>query len=409
MKTLTILLIVLLVVVGLLGFGLQKFLTEGLTAALNDTILPIVKSEYGLDVSVENASVNLLKGRAELGGLAVQNLKGYEKSTLLTVDSCLLKVEMMSLLKRDPIVIRLAEATGVELNIERNKKGKINVQELAKTFEPEKKPQAAPVERPGKTLAEKPVTVVPEEDAPAAPKKKMEPIPIHIRRVAFDGTVLYADAQLEREVPLNLRLTASDLFSVPDENQNSSLLVLRGSLVDDQASFATDLNALVEPLTDLENPSFNASGSVLEIDAKFLKKLLRKNDMSSGNFSIKPSIVCKQGKLKGSKIDLTLNDLEIYGAKIGDTTLPLELKGPLQDPRIDLTEALRTLFSEQSIKIIEAIKQKGLTGQGSTNAPGSESLSDMLIGELNKNVKEVEESEELQKSLRKLSDSLFGR
>ncbi|MFA7368874.1 MAG: hypothetical protein WC334_04445, partial [Kiritimatiellales bacterium] len=136
MKTLGIILAALLLIVVLLGVGLQMFLTKGLTTALNRRVFPVVKSMYGLDMSITNASVNLLKGTAELDGFTVRNLKGYEEPTLLTFDKCLLEVEMLSLLKRDPVVIQMAEAKGATLIIERNKEELFNVKELADALKP---------------------------------------------------------------------------------------------------------------------------------------------------------------------------------------------------------------------------------------------------------------------------------
>jgi len=428
MKTLSIILIVLLVILALLGFGLQTFLNKGLTTALNQTIFPAVKSMTGLELSIENASVNLLKGSAELQGFTVSNLKGYEKPTLLTFDQCRLDIEMKSLIKHDPIIIRLAEAKGATLTVERNKEKKYNVKELADALKP-----VESADKPSKSGSE-----------PAPATEKVPLLPLHFRRIAIDATVIYADTRRDREIPLNLRLNASDLFTVPAEGQPASLLVLRGSLADDENSFVTDLNAIVEPLVDPAKPTFNATGSVLDIDAEFLEDLLDKNDMASGPFSIEPSITCNQSKLEGSRIDLALNDLEIYGAKIGKTTLPLQLRGTLKNPTVDLTAALQALFSEQSVNILKAIGLKELgvqptegspvqgltnnlsaiaespalqkliqqvvpstqpTNATTTNSPISKTLSDVLFEQLEKNVKEVEPSDT--DSLKGIINSLF--
>ena len=64
MKTLRTILIVLLVILVLLIAGLQVFLTRGLSTALNDVVFPAVKTISGLEMSITDASVNLLKGRA---------------------------------------------------------------------------------------------------------------------------------------------------------------------------------------------------------------------------------------------------------------------------------------------------------------------------------------------------------
>lgn len=377
MKTLSIILTVLLVIVALLGVGLQIFLTRGLTTALNQGVFPAVKGMYGLDMSITNASVNLLKGSAMLEGFSVSNLKGYEEPKLMTFDQCVLKIDMMSLIKRNPIIIQRAEADGATLFIERNKEKKFNVKELAAALKP--------VES-----AENPA----EKQPKPQPARKAEPIPVQIRRIAIDAHVIYSDSGRNRKIPLNLRLTGSDLFTVPAKGQPDSLIVLRGSAADDENAFVTDLNAIVKPLTDPKTPTFNATGNILDIDAKFLKDFLKENDMESGSFSVKPSITCDCGVLKGSKVDLVLNSLKIYGAEIGETTLTLPINGTLKAPTVDLTGALQSLFSKQSSKIIQTLGREQL--QKKLGIDPSEKPDDILMQGLTNNVKEIGESPELQ-------------
>jgi len=454
MKTFGIILVVLLVIVALLGVGLQIFLTKGLPAALNQGVFPAVKSMYGLDMSVENASVNLFKGEATLEGFSVRNLKGYEEPLFFSFNNCLFDLEMMSLIKRDPIIIKLAEVDGATLVIERNQERNFNVKELADALRPVEstsEPTAAPTETtaPAPVLEEK--APAPEEPAIA----QVPPVPVHIRRTAIDVTVKYADTKREKEYDLTLRLTGSDLFTVPAEGQPDSLLVLRGALTHDQDAFVTDLNAILSPLTDPQNPTFNATGSILDIDADVLGDLLKKNDMESGPLSIKPSITCANGQLRGSRIDLVLSDLKIYGAEIGETVLKLPLGGTLKQPVFDLGGALASLFSEQSVKIGKAIglqelkKELGVdtgaapddvlmgqltnrveeiaespalqqliqqvvpgaqpTNSSTTNKPLGEAVGEALSEQLGKSVKELQDNEAVKESLKKLGTSLFGK
>jgi hypothetical protein len=399
MKTLGIILAVLLVIVAMLGVGLQMFLTKGLTTALNQGVFPAVKSMYGLDMSITNASVNLLKGTAELDGFTVRNLKGYEEPYLLTFDKCLLEVEMMSLIKREPVVIKLAKAEGATLVIERNKEKLFNVKELADSLKPvesqETPASSAPQQKPAPQQTPAPQT------APAAEPVKAKPIPVHIRRIAVDVLVRYTDSGRNKSHNLNLRLTGSDIFTVPAEGQPSTFLVLRGSLAHEKDSFATDLNAIIEPLTDPKAPSFNATGSIADISAEFLGDLLKKNEMESSSFSIKPSITCTKGTLNGSRIELTLNKLKMYGTDIGDTTLKLPLNGTLQKPSLDITGAIQSLFSEQGIKIGKALGLRELKKQ--LGADANATPRDMLISGLTNNVKELSDSPALQQLIEQVA------
>ncbi|MCU0858152.1 MAG: hypothetical protein MUC65_07105 [Pontiellaceae bacterium] len=388
----------LLLIAVLLGIGLQLFLTKGLTTALNQGVFPAVKAAYGLDMSIANASVNLFRGSADLDGFIVRNLSGYEEPALLTIDTCRFDLEMVSLFKRAPIVIRHAELTGAKLVVERNKEKKYNVKELYDALKP------AESKEPSKTPEEP-------DQTPKPPKKPMKPIPIHIRRFAAETTVQYIDSGRDKTCALSLRLTGSDIFTVPAEGQNDSLLVLRGSLSNDKNSFVTDLNAMIEPLTDPKNASFRATGSILDIEAVFLDDLLRKNRMESRSFSVKPAITSAKGNLKGSKIDIVLNDLKIYGEPIGDTTLKLPVNGTLQHPAMDLTGALNSLFSEQAVKIGKAAGMKELRKQlgSETNATAGDIAGEALSKQLDKNLKEGEGSEAVKKSLKELGNSLFGK
>jgi len=387
MKKLGIVLSVVLLIVVLLVFGLQMFLTKGLTTALNQGVFPAVKSRYGLDMSITNASVNLFRGSARLDGFAVRNLKGYENPSLLTFDTCQFDLEMLSLLKRDPIVIRLAEVGGATLVVERNSEKKFNVKELYDALKPvESKETPEPEKAP----------------APEPSAKPAKPIPIHIRELAVDTLVAYVDSGRNKTGELKLRLVCGNIFTVPAEGQKETTVTLQGSLANDKNSFATDLSAIIEPPVDPKNPSFRAAGSILDINADFLGDLLSKNNMESRSFSLKPSLNSTKGNLSGSQIDVVLNDLRIYGEPIGDTTLKLPVNGTLQHPTLDLTGALQSLFSGQAKKIGKAVGMRELKKQlgGNTNA----SPNELLMSGLTNNVKEVAESPALQQLIEQVAE-----
>ncbi len=407
MKIHHIILLILLVLVVLAGVGVQTFLSQGLTSALNQTVFPEVRSRYGLDLTIETATVQLLKGRAEVTGLTLRNLKDYEKPMLLTAETLFLQIEWRSLFTRDPIVIKRAEALGVILNIERNAKQNINLKELIDKIQ-----SAEPLDE--QALKEMAKDLAPEERIPVVAAGAASQFPIRIRRMVVEGTALYADAALKHEYPLALRLSASDLFTVPAEDQSDSLIVLRGSHADDPESFIIDLNAIVEPLVDLNAPSFNASGSILNIHTDLLGDLLAKNDLESDAFSIKPSIASRKGFIKGSQVDLILRNLKYRGVALGETSLNLPLGGTLQEPTVDLTAALQSLFEKSSLNFLKALGMREVpsspaSGTNTTATPSTttKTLGDVLVEQLGKHAKEVEQNKDLKDSLKTLSDSLF--
>lgn len=347
-KILIIVFVALIILLVIAGFGLQLFLTRGLPVTLNNVVFPAIRAEYGLDMRISDASVNLIRGTVSLNNLNVRNLDGYEKPFVLVLDECVLDVEMRSLLRRNPIIVREVRATGAELTVERNRQGEINLQELAKRLElidPDRDPDA-PVPTPAPPRP-------PEEDP-------VPPPPIHLRRIELHTLLTYVDAALDRPYTLELTLSGTDLFTVPDPQQPDTRFSLRGALVDDRASFVTDLNLLLSPLVDPDNPTFTADGSILDIRADLLGDLLQRNQMDSPSFSIRPSITCREGNLLGSTIQLVLNDLSLYGTAIGDTRIALPVRGTIHQPSIDLTGALQSLFNEQAAAIGRAIGQRHL-------------------------------------------------
>jgi hypothetical protein len=371
-KILATVLVVLLVIVVLLGVGLQMFLTKGLTSALNNNVFPAVKSMYGLDMSIENASVNILKGTADLKGFTTRNLKGYEEPYLLRFDECRMEIDMMSLLKRNPIVIKEAKAIGALLVIERNSEKQINVQELFDALKPVKSAEEASPTEP--------------KDKPA---KAAKPVPVHIQKIIANVKVVYADSGKDRTYPLELNLTANDLFTVAADGQPTSRIALSGSLADDENSFATDLTASIEPLTHPKKPTFTISGSILNIDAALFDEALAKNNIKGDSFSIRPSIRCQKGQLKDSFIKLSAQNLQIKNTHVGgldNVKLPI-LSEP---PWIDFTGILTSLPLDLALNFGLSKLQEELGGEigiGSTGSP-----QEALIGALTNNVKELQDA-----------------
>ncbi|MBM4152102.1 MAG: hypothetical protein FJ220_01090 [Kiritimatiellaceae bacterium] len=382
MKKTGLLISILILILALLVAGLQWFLTRGLTTVLNEQVFPSIKTSYGLDISITNASVNLFTGSANLNGLTVKNLPGYTEPVILAVDTCRFDVELRSLIKRNPLVIQQIEARGATLIPERNQYKRFNVKELADAIQ-SKQRQYKPASEPASDA----------QPAPATSPKK--PIPLHIRQIIVETLVKYIDSGRKQTCELNLRLTGRDLFSIPSSEQPDTLLVLRGTLAHNQNAFTTDLSAMIDPLVDPKKPSFNANGSILDIDASFLSDLLSKNKMESSSFSIKPSITCKKGEINGSYLDVVLKQLKVHGTDIGDTTFKLPVNGTLDQPSFDLTGALQSLFSEKSLSIAKLTGLNELRKQlgAKTNA----TPRDMLVNALTNNAKEFSKSPALQK------------
>ena len=277
-----ILLFVLLVILILLGFGTQVFLTRTLNDQLTRRVIPEIEAKYGLIASYDTATLDLLKRRVDLGGLTVRNPDGFRNPTLLTADNCSVIVELKSLIKRAPLIIKRVQVDGATLTIERNKERLINVQEISGSAgHPllQKRPTGAP------TAMKQPETAL-EKVRTAIQKKSGKAI--QFRRIEMNGAILYDDRARSQDYLFNVELAANNLFTVPATNQPSTLVTLRGALASNPDEFATDLNAFIEPLTHLETPTFNATGSIENIDPELIKKELRKNKWKAAHFQSNP-------------------------------------------------------------------------------------------------------------------------
>ncbi|MFA5689553.1 MAG: hypothetical protein WC959_10470 [Kiritimatiellales bacterium] len=426
-KFLFIALAMLVVLIVLSVVGLQVFLMRGLTPLLNTKIFPAVKDTYGLEASISGAAVNLFRGTVTLENFELRNLDGYTEPHLLTFDRCHAAIDLFSLLRRDPVVIKKIEALGAVLTVEKNAGGTINVEQLIAVFQPEETPVLEPaaiapvVERPA-PVAPAEVSIV-EEPLPVT-------IPLHIQNIIAEIQIRAVNF-VEEEISLNTRFTAGNIFTVPAEDQPDTLIVLRGALTKNKQAYVTDLNAFVQPLTDPEKPSFNAAGSVIDIDAEWLDSLLKKNRAECSSFSIKPSITCRAGVLDGSRIEFSMNDLNVQGAEIGALTLNVPLSGTVQNPVFEFGGALRSVFSEQSLSIGKTLLKSSLTNNVKelSDAPETQKLIEQILpgqtgnaatnrGEviggaiaeqLEKNVKELQGNEEVKDAIKKLGTSIFGK
>lgn len=401
-----ILLFILLVVLALLGFGAQVYLSRTLDDLLTKRVIPGIEAEYGLVASYDSSNLDLLKRRVDLNGIVLRNPDGFRNPTLLMIDHCMAVVELKSLIKRDPIIINLVDINGTTMTVERNKERRINIQGLSdvEVTPPQARQAASSPARQQPTAAEK----------PRRSTAKKQSVPLQFRRIEIDGTVLYDDRARSRDYLFDVELAANNIFTAPATDQPSTLVTLRGALAKEPAAFATDLNAFIEPLVDPRKPTFNVTGSIENIDPKLIEKMLEKNEMKCGAFSITPSIACKGGLLDGSTISATLKELAIHGSKVENTTLDIPIQGSLTEisiNSIDLTGALQSLFSNNAGSLLNALIQKKVKPEKKKpdEKPKKEaSVGDVLIDKLGGSVKEIDGNQKLKKSLRELGDSLFG-
>ena len=423
MKALRILFTIVILLVILLVAGAHFYLSKNLTTLVQEKVLPKLDVQYGIQAHVTDVSYNLFTGQAVVKNIVIDNPPGFEDPALLSVETFKAKLELLSLFSRDPIIFKSIHADGLRLVIERNASEQLNLEQISLVAELDQRATTALAEAPVVTnapetavvelpVSEEAVTVIPD----SAPTSS---IPLHIRRLSIDGVVVYRDAPADLNIPLKFHLTSTDLFSIPAENHPDSLIVLRGSHAEKPSHFVIDLQALLKPVTDPEATSFDLSGGITQIDANILKGLLEKNDVQVDYFSVKPTLICKKGTFQNSHLDFVVNNFVYQKTRLSKSSFNLPLTGTLENPQLDLTHALQSLFINQSGDILKALsrraaeKTRSKKTDSTSDLPASDDeireLSDQLIDSFENGIKALEEDEDLKKSLKNLQESFFGK
>lgn len=419
--------------------GLHIFLQYGLTRALQEVILPRIKAESGIDARVGRLSINIPAGVLYLRDVEVKNPEGFLLENAASVDYVRVELDTLSLLKKNPVLIRNIEVEHALLNVVRNREGQVNLEVLAPA-------------RSDKTADTAP--------APEKPVKQRALPEMLIQGLSCDVVVRYIDLRLDQyDVALDLHLSGGGLSTQRDASLPWGRFALIGSLGDDRASFITDLQLSLAPIPDPAAPSFDLTGKMMEIDPRLLEQAYDKLGIRSAPFSLEPAVYCREGVLTNSTVALNIRNIrleeklagELGGmASIDALRFSVAVTGTLRSPALDLEQAIRTALGGNAQSLIEALlkgaaaSEAGLDreptdaadaavellgahveeiggseavktvlkelidGTPSTNAAGLLN-SDLLIDVLGEQVDEVGEHEEVKDELKNIGKWLFGK
>ncbi len=372
--------------------GLHIFLQYGLTKAMRDVVLPRIRQETGIDVQVQGLSINVPNGRLYLKGIAVRNPEGFMLENLASVKEIEVVVDIPSLLKQKLIRVKHITVERALVNVVRNEAGEFNINKLRERLplppsatggEPAPSPR-----RPG----EKPV---PAEGAPEVEQPK--PLPeVLIETIGGQAEIRYVDMRFKQlDLALDLSLTGRNLGTQRDPSADWGALDVNGSLGDDSTRFITDLHLDLAPVADPESLSFDLHGRIMEIDPRIMQDIYERIGIRSAPFGFDPQLHCRENRFEDSSFALNLKDilLEDKVAKqlggmgsIDSLHFPVPVKGTLQEPSVDVQEAL--------------IRSLGGNTKSLLNA--------FLKGSAAKEMGIDEPPENLEKGLKKLGNRLFG-
>jgi hypothetical protein len=398
-----------IVALGLaLLLGLHLFLQYGLTKTMREVVLPRIKAETGLDVRVGRLSINLPNGLLYLKEVTMKNPEGFLLENLASIDRVRVEIDLYSLLKRKPILVKNIEVEGALLNVIRSKDGEINLTQL-QALQPSGVEPTLPREYP------KQETVPESGKAPAARPAESKPLSeVLIQGLSCNARIRYLDFRLDQlDIVLDLGVSGSNLSIQQDSSLPWADVAVIGSLGDDRTSFITDLKIRLAPLADPSMPSFDLTGKVMEIDPRIMQETYSKLGIRSAPFGLDPVLHCRESRFVDSAISINLRDIEFEDklsdrlggmASIGSLSFGVPVEGLLQEPVFDVQSSLLSALGKGNVRSLLDAFLKGSAAKEAGMKEGPESLPDAAVEVLGVHVEEIGESEAVKQVLKDLMD-----
>lgn len=375
-----------LIIVAAIGLALfvalQVFLSFWLTGAVQNMAPPIVRKQFGIDLSIRRTSFNLLTGTVSLSGVRAGNPAGFPGPDMVTLERGSVNLSLWGFLRR---VTRIEDArlSGLDVTVIRNAAGDINLGKVADASSPASAGGGAPAtpSPPSLTAAEK---------AAVSPAAAVSPR-VRIENMNVMGRINYLDQKAgdpPAAVGYDVRLKVRGLATYGNAKMPWGTLDLRGHLASDTNSMVTRITGRVAPLTDPDRPSFDAAGEIESIDVRTITALAGKQDFECDPFAIKLNLVCRDGKFDDRKslITVCMKDVKLHGKlaksgikKVSSLTVPIPLGGTLKEPKILWDQAIMAAVMHSLGSGLDSLL-KGSGGE--TNKAGGLSgmLGDLLRG-----------------------------
>jgi len=391
--------------------GLHLFLLHGLTRMINETILPDLEQKYGLKIQVQKLSINIPNGMLYLKKITLQNPDGFLLENLASVEEVKVEVDLHSVLRRQPLVIRRIEVEKALLNIIRNADGVFNVSALKASMSPAEPAPQQPLPPSGIQQPSAP-------SAPPPPPEQVYPPPeILLQHLSCRLKVRYIDLHLNQtDIALDLSLTGNDLSTLQDPDAPWGSLNLQGSLGNQKQAFLTMLQARLAPLTMPEQPSFDLTGKVMEIDPRLMDKLYKKLGIRSAPFGLEPDLHCVDGVYENSAIALKISNIKIeekhanaFSRALSAQSLRFSfpLTGSIQNPTLEWQQALASSIGGNTKAVLNAYLTDELAKHGVTNAPPDD-IPAVAVELLSKKVEYIGKSETAQRLLNDLANAVVS-
>lgn len=340
---------------------LHIFLQYGLTKTMRDVVLPRIKQETGIDVQVGHLSVNVAGGRLFLKNVAIRNPEDFALENLASADRIEVLVDIASLFRQKPLRVRKIELENAVVNIVRNRDGELNFHALQQRLTPPPE-QPLPQGQPGPETGDREPPAGQPAPGPAGPK----PLPeVLVETIQCDAKMRYLDMNYESlDLALALQVEGQGLSTQRDPATPWGRVALNGSLGSDRTRFVTDLDLQLAPVTDPQSPSFDLTGSMLEIDPRIMQEAYNRLGIRAAPFGFDPRLHCREGVFEHSTIALNLNDIRLEGkladrlggmGSIESLRFVVPVEGTLQSPSVDVQGSLLSAIGGNTQSLLDSL------------------------------------------------------
>jgi hypothetical protein len=335
---------VILIIIAAGAAGLTLYLQYGLTSLAKKQILPAIVKQTGMNCKLDKVSANLFTGTLHIYGLRVINSPHFVEPNIVSVKYCKVDADLFKALTQKAWYLDKLILKDIEINIERNIKGKVNAKDIATLLQ--KKQQASSVKTASKT-----------SQAKSAGKDLLS---LCIATASANGVINFFENQFGNQAKIKLELNGSDIRNYGDAGQFDGALEINGYLMPSEKKIF-DIDAELAPITAILKTTFRASGNMQPIELSDLKGLTEKYGLSSGTVEAKLNVECIGGVFNTGKstIKLMFKNIQMANetqkdnmdfANLEALNINIPIKGTLAEPAIDMEGALQnSLFSKDLI------------------------------------------------------------
>jgi len=316
------------------------FLFYGMTGMVKK-ILPGISQTTGVTIGMNKIWATLPRGIVKISGLSLDNAAGKDRS-LVSAGHVRANLGFLSLL-RGIITFSSLDIENAKMTIVRNKAEKSGTSPTGAMEQTVSSVNETAVT--GNTSGQQSGTANAGAPAPDPAFLFRSELPrAALGRLRMNTVLEYIDPD-GAKLRLNLEITAENISTYGDPNQETGNFSVKGHLENKPDSIVIDIKGRVAPVVSTENPTFDINGTITNIRTKDFKELADAVGIEIGQADINLDIKCREGSYsrEASFVNADIKDLKaseklaskVKGASLSSATLSIPLKGTFAAPDFD--------------------------------------------------------------------------